>query len=597
MDDGTGPTGQTKHFVVFHRGDERFIFHITSGAIVPHSDDGIKSALKTHDPQASDESIAAETKELVEMVGAEKWFTQTSVWKKNMDSIWKRVGKCGLRRMQIPGRPPADSGCDGYGCPVPGCGWVCSETGLTKSRVRDHLKLKHPDVQPDQKPEHNIRWILYVLMWTKKEQPRYIRLAPDPEAPIMAPSIWGGEALKAKIQTQRDGRRGDPPGTDEASNQERVTNTFLDQIGFANHVGGLDLAELAPLVSITGEMSTKPLPDVSRQARVFQKTIKATSMEAQKALRMQGGSVISLRVNRRADEDRDPFTTVDAATMDKYARAWGQLIAYVLRVHLAQEDPASVDSQGWPKLPALTSAQRAAAAAAMTLDETQPEETRRSLVVDLVWALLDQELRTNEFDNPIASGLALLAIRREKEPVAGGRTARWMSPVEYGYDSTMSAVMKLGRLVVFHKSMQGPEVEGGEWRVHPRPGRELTSDGRPTSPTDQQHRQGRLPGRRQGRQHALELGGQGGEDPQEGGDQDGSSAHVLMGQRYPDDGSRAGHAYIDGEGRRGRQERPGGAPRQCAVRDEAQDTGRCRDQRQLQIPKRRLLVREGPGQR
>ncbi|KAG8664705.1 uncharacterized protein FPOAC1_013485 [Fusarium poae] len=231
----------------------------------------------------------------------------------------------------------------------------------------------------------------------------------------------------------------------KAADAKTDANAWLERVGWADHLQGLDPEAMRQL--------TDPVGEEEHVLQLIQDSIMRVMLQARiTATPSTVGSQALFEVQRKEvdKKPRRPFDNrVEDDTWARYTAVWSKLICYIYRAEALEDDKKpgfKLTKQQGDRIDALESMiqEHIQDPEANPLDEDEMDQ----LTLQLVIALLDHRLTVGEYRSAIISGLAVLGIRKD-----GG----WVDVMDY--TPIYSAVIKVARAMIVYQSYQERQAE------------------------------------------------------------------------------------------------------------------------------------------
>ncbi|OBS16737.1 hypothetical protein FPOA_12677 [Fusarium poae] len=231
----------------------------------------------------------------------------------------------------------------------------------------------------------------------------------------------------------------------KAADAKTDANAWLERVGWADHLQGLDPEAMRQL--------TDPVGEEEHVLQLIQDSIMRVMLQARiTATPSTVGSQALFEVQRKEvdKKPRRPFDNrVEEDTWARYTAVWVKLICYVYRAETMEDNERPgfrLTKRQGDTMDELTELieEYVEDPEANPLDEERVDE----LTLQVVMALLDHRLTAGEYRSGIISGLAVLGIRKD-----GG----WMDVMDY--TPMYSAVIKVARAMVVYQSYRERKEE------------------------------------------------------------------------------------------------------------------------------------------
>ncbi|KAF4333412.1 atp-dependent dna helicase, partial [Fusarium beomiforme] len=253
------------------------------------------------------------------------------------------------------------------------------------------------------------------------------------------------QAIRAIEQKQEQFEREDKECI-KAADAKTDANAWLERVGWADHLQGLDPEAMRQLTDLVGEEEhvLQLIHDSVMRVMSQARTTAAPSTVGTQAL---------FEVQRKEvdKKPRRPFDNrIEEDTWARYTAVWSKLICYIYRAEGIAEDNKrpgfKLTKRQGDHMDALEDMikEHIEDPEANPLDKDQVD----ALTLQVVIALLDHKLTAGEYRSAIISGLAVLGIRKD-----GG----WMDVMDY--TPMYSAVIKVARAMVVYQSFQERKAE------------------------------------------------------------------------------------------------------------------------------------------
>jgi hypothetical protein len=251
-------------------------------------------------------------------------------------------------------------------------------------------------------------------------------------------------AMHAMEQKQRQFEREDKECI-KAADAKIDANVWLERVGWAGHLQGLDPEAMRQLTDPVGEQEhvLQLIHDSLMRVMLKARMIATPSTVGSQAL----FEVQRKEVNKKP---RRPFDNrVEEDTWARYTAVWSKLICYIYRAEEMADDERpgfKLTRQQSDRIDTLEDVikEHIEDPEANPLDEDQVDK----LTLQVVIALLDHKLTVGEYRSAIISGLAVLGIRKD-----GG----WVDVMDY--TPMYSAIIKVARAMVIYQSYQERQAE------------------------------------------------------------------------------------------------------------------------------------------
>ncbi|KAF4411271.1 atp dependent dna helicase, partial [Fusarium austroafricanum] len=252
------------------------------------------------------------------------------------------------------------------------------------------------------------------------------------------------QAIRAMEQKQDQFEREDKECI-KAADAKTDANAWLERVGWADHLQGLDPEAMRQL--------TDPVGEQEHVLQLIHDSVMRVMLQA-RMIATPGtvGSQALFEVQRKEvdKKPRRPFDNrVEEDTWARYTAVWTKLICYIYRAETMDDDKRPgfrLTKRQSDKMDELTGLieEHIEDPEANPLDEERVD----GLTLQVVMALLDHRLTAGEYRSGIISGLAVLGIRKD-----GG----WVDVMDY--TPMYSAVIKVARAMVVYESYREKKAE------------------------------------------------------------------------------------------------------------------------------------------
>ncbi|XXG99543.1 hypothetical protein Hte_005882 [Hypoxylon texense] len=307
---------------------------------------------------------------------------------------------------------------DAYSC----CGY-CAYAVKAPNKVKEHCKKEHPG-----RPAIFGQSPVQVLQYGRSL--RYIQVT----QPTAVTVLTAGEMLAMHLEDAVSGADGmmSADGVVSAVGINQEPNRWLERMGFIGHFEGYDLALIASMVDREGSPELSSVVEHLRNI-----CFRAAARIATDAA---GNDTLLVQLNRRTSSDSTMQTfnwDIQHKSLVKYIKTWTYILVYVEYIYCWSHDSEPPCR--------LTEPQRMAFSNAISLNWDQAAEYDKDAVVfDLVWYIVNHQLRRSTFDSVLVSACAAFAV----DP----NTLSWRTGKSYN-STHFSAVIKIVLFVIYLRAI------------------------------------------------------------------------------------------------------------------------------------------------